>query len=627
MNKIKDITLSNFKFFGKKEIIKLDGKHLLLYGENGCGKSSIFWGLYTLLEASFKNSDETDKYFEPFEVSRESLVNIYAPQLSCIIESKKINSNSFIELKTMGNDSYKISIEDHGVCKNAALQESRKATDFINYQSVFKFQDFKNSETSNLYEVFTYSILPYINFNSFNLKGKDLSDGTSMWESYKKGPGTTINKKGDTILVYKHSKEYSDFLKFEKHFIGEFERLIDFINADENANSYIKKFGYNFKFSLTFTPPTHRKKDKKYEWTPFVVELKITEYNGIAVQINHPHTFLNEAKMSALAMAIRLSIIDFRINTVAQNALRVLVLDDMMISLDMSNRDSLLDLLLSEYSNKYQILFLTHDRHLFDFVNQKIKEHKQSNEWNLKEMHVTEDHGTNKESPIIIDSDSDSFAKVKKYYLANDFTTCALYIRKTLEEIITNVLPDEYCKNADGRFVELNILWKRLLQYTTSIPENIKQRFSTSRLTLLNPSAHYQKLSYPIYKRELYNAIKLIEDLNNIQISTKILLVDKNSILTFKHPSRDYSFQFRLKQDMIRGKEENPTCIIQSWQYNGIEFYDFINGAHGTPPKVLEPRFKKLIENLISIPELEITEEMFLEYTSIGFGSLNEALS
>lgn len=78
---------------------------------------------------------------------------------------------------------------------------------------------------------------------------------------------------------------------------------------------------------------------------------------------------------------------------------------------------------------------------------------------------------------------------------------------------------------------------------------------------------------------------------------------------------------------MIRGKEENPICIIQSWQYNNIEFYDFINGIHGTLPKVLEPRFKKMIENLISIPGLGINKDMFFKHTSIGLGSLEKALS
>ena len=146
-------------------------------------------------------------------------------------------------------------------------------------------------------------------------------------------------------------------------------------------------------------------------------------------------------------------------------------------------------------------------------------------------------------------------------------------------------------------------------------------------LTILNPSAHYQKLSYPIYKRELLDAIGLIEDIKHIPIKVKILLVDKDTHLKFIHPHQDYSFEFKLKQDMIKGKEMNPTCVIETWQYNGIALYDFVNGNHGTPPAVQEPRLNKMIGNLMNIPMLEITKEMFLQNTYLEKGTLEDALS
>ena len=102
MSKISTITLSNFKFFGKEEVINIGGKHLLLYGENGSGKSSLFWGIYTLLEASFKQSIETDKYFQPFGTNDESLVNVYAVKKICPITNKE-HCNSCIKIKTDNN--------------------------------------------------------------------------------------------------------------------------------------------------------------------------------------------------------------------------------------------------------------------------------------------------------------------------------------------------------------------------------------------------------------------------------------------------------------------------------------------------------------------------------------------
>ena len=623
MSKISQITLSNFKFFGKEEVINIKD-HLLLYGENGSGKSSLFWGIYTLLEASFKQPIETDKYFQAFGTNDESLVNIYATKKICPNTNKE-HCDSYIKIKSDNNTEYVLSLLDSTICGNANAQESRKATDFINYQSIFKFQDFKNSEPPDLYEVFNYSVLPYVTFPSFPIKGKTLTNAGLMWEEYKKGPGKTINYKGDTILVYKHSPEYKNFIAFEKHFNENFTKLIEFINA--HASDYVKKLGYDIKFELKYIPPTHIKKDKNYEWTAFHINLIITSYNGQIVQIKKPQSFLNEAKMSAIAVAIRLAIIDQRIGEAAPDALKVLVLDDLMISLDMGNRDKLMDLLLDDFANRYQILFFTHDRMLFDFVDYKIKQHKQNEKWLRKEMYVGEDDITKQEYPVIIDGECDSYIKAQKYYKAKDYVASALYIRKTLEEFIVNLLPKEYCKSADGKFIELNSLWKRLLKYSNSIPEDIKRRFSQSKLIVLNPSAHYQKLSFPIYRKELSDAIDLIKDLRALSISVRTLLIDTESTLVFKHPLQNYTFEFSLKHNMIRGVEENPLCIIKTWQYNDIEFYDFINKEPGNPSKHKECRFNKMIDNLSLIPELNITRDMFIKNTTIGKGTLEEALS
>lgn len=56
-----EIELKNFKFFYDSFTFPLDGKHIVLYGENGSGKSSIVWGLYTLMESHRKPIPEVQK--------------------------------------------------------------------------------------------------------------------------------------------------------------------------------------------------------------------------------------------------------------------------------------------------------------------------------------------------------------------------------------------------------------------------------------------------------------------------------------------------------------------------------------------------------------------------------------
>ena len=54
MYRIKEITLENFKFFYGNRKLDFERKHILLYGENGSGKSTIYWSIYTWLENAFK---------------------------------------------------------------------------------------------------------------------------------------------------------------------------------------------------------------------------------------------------------------------------------------------------------------------------------------------------------------------------------------------------------------------------------------------------------------------------------------------------------------------------------------------------------------------------------------------
>lgn len=62
---LQKIELKNFKFFKEPFTFPVKGKHILLYGENGSGKSSIVWGLYTLMESHRKQIPDIRKYFDP----------------------------------------------------------------------------------------------------------------------------------------------------------------------------------------------------------------------------------------------------------------------------------------------------------------------------------------------------------------------------------------------------------------------------------------------------------------------------------------------------------------------------------------------------------------------------------
>lgn len=580
MSKIKTIKINNFKFFTNNIPLELEGKHLLLFGENGSGKSSIYWALYTLFQAAIKDTiTDFQKYFKHPDNSEESLINIYAePNITNGVE----DYNSFIEVETTDNKTYRVSQLDTAINGDTEAIEVTMASDFLNYKVLYKFQDFWNGEQIDLADIFVGYILPYIKFTSFEIRDKQLSNAYEMWQEIRKGPGTTTNSKGKIIQVYKHSEEYRSFQRFSGHFENEMRSLIDFINA--NAPEILNELGYSIDFHLEYEPHTHHKKDVKYECAPFKIVLKITSYLGKTISIHRPQSFLNEAKFTAIAIAIRLAVLKKRINT-ETSVLKFIVFDDIMISLDMNNRDKLIEYLLSDkniFTKNYQLLFLTHDKNLYDFLYFKIKKLDSLDNWKRKEMFIGKDK--EKEYPIIIDSEIEFIDKAKKHFEANDYVAASIYIRKELEKIVRERLPDERKYESDGKFLSLQNLWDKMNERYNAvnkpIPEEINSLFKESKLFVLNPQAHYQNYSFPIYKIELEKAFKLIDKLNLVSIPERKILLAKGMELEFKHPTLNYTFKFKLLTDFCKdslntnSKSIYPKCKVIHWQFEDKDFFD-----------------------------------------------------
>lgn len=638
MSRIKSIHIHNFKFFDEQKAIDLGetGKHLLLYGENGSGKSSVYWALYTLFECAVKyDKDDIEKYFKHQEDHNQSLINIYANKIT--EADGKEHYNSFIKVKTTNNPAldYEVSLLNTDISGNPDAVEVNQASDFINYKVLYKFQDFWNGQPIDLAKIFEGYVLPYVRFAEYNLwREGTLQPRTSafeMWQEIQIGPGVTTNEKGKTIQVYKTSNENKQFDKFAKHFDNQFKDLIDFINA--NAPTMLKKLGYDIDFELKYHDHTHKKGYSRYDYDSFKIDLKITSYLGKAVNIHRPQSFLNEAKITAIAIAIRLTILKKRVNEEAPDVLKFIVFDDVMISLDMNNRDKLIDFLLDEQNNftkDYQLLFLTHDKNLFDFVSFKIKKLHDPAEWVFKEMYAGKDVASKKEYPILIDSDLEFIDKAKKYFDAKDYTAASIYIRKELEKIVNERLPAELKYKSDGTFLSLQTLWSnmtnRYLALGKSVSADIEKSFDETKLMVLNPQAHFQHISMPIYKVELEKAFDLVNDLKtNYPIPQYTLLLTKGMKLQFKHPTENYIFNFELLSDFYVDELGNvmtpkfPKCGVTDWQYNGTDFWDFPDNAAKIPAKQIEQRLEQIkarhIAN-VAVP-LDIDSDIFDSNTKI----------
>ena len=151
---IKEITLYNFKAFYGENTIKLDGKNLLLYGENGSGKSSIYWALYTLLQSSTKNEEDIKKYFEPS--GDEHLVNLNFTEPKVTIDpndnarlypiAESLRDDVKIEVILEDDTYFRLDCDGITTTNIDLLKGINRNSDFISHRLLINFYNFRNSK-------------------------------------------------------------------------------------------------------------------------------------------------------------------------------------------------------------------------------------------------------------------------------------------------------------------------------------------------------------------------------------------------------------------------------------------------------------------------------------------------
>jgi len=187
-------------------------------------------------------------------------------------------------------------------------------------------------------------------------------------------------------------------------------------------------FNYKVQIEFSFTGiGIQRWPNKRIEND--VVELKVKYYD---TDIPQHHTFLNEAKLSALALAIYFAALKQIPHD--KDKLNLLVLDDVLIGLDMSNRLPMLEIL-HEFFSDYQIVFLTYDRMWYEMVKTRLK----NSEWNSIELFSSyrreDEQNPGFEVPICAMSQT-YLERAKSYFEAHDYRGAVMYCRTAFEAMM-----------------------------------------------------------------------------------------------------------------------------------------------------------------------------------------------
>lgn len=537
MEKVKTISLENFKFFNGKVDVNLERKNLLLYGENGSGKSSIYWSLYTFLQSVFKLDDnDISKYFINGD---ESLRNKYCG----------INDRSGITLvfedDTEAKTERTISNNIINTKNDSKVKLTSLSSDFLNYKLLSEIYNFRNSQKINLFPLLTHEILEFITFREELIRHDGLpgTENAKDWWLYIKD--------GIIPRPKMNSNEYSIFI----HAVNLFNQELDFYLSSimEKLNAFLIDFKQNFSINYNYSSCTYddfiEGSTTKRNHKTIAPEIILVVENSMLPLgnniISKPHTFLNEAKLNIIALSLRLAMVSERLSKNPENNIsKLLVLDDLLLSLDMSNREIVLDILLTKFP-QFQILMLTHDKLFFEIANHKIHNLGLNDNWKKIEIYQSEVDGI--PQPYIKEFET-HLQKAEKFFHLKEYEISGNQLRKEAENFCKEFLPKRLTINDEYNILNLDSLIENVLKISSKSTRfyNLIMDLKKYKKFVLNASSHD---SYDIHKfnNEILGCLNTMKEIRKFRIETLFKKGDSFSFSLKTVYNNTYDFEISIK--------------------------------------------------------------------------------
>lgn len=538
MASIKEIEIEGFKAFPNKFNLALD-KNLLMYGENGSGKSSIYYALHALLQSVYK-SDQGAKYFK-HEDSEENLINIY--------KLDEIGNNGFMpHIKITLDNNHQWELNRNGLScipnnvNDSELRLLNKTSAFINYSYISRFRSARNSETTNLWNVFIKDILPfYVPAGTDKTLADTYYDLVANCYPYKvRNDIPNFNDNLSVFIDRINSKASNIFNQYFKE-NDEADILIEvkYVKDDDNINN-----PHHERFQLSFR---RQSAGRTYVWSYPKIGLHI-EVDNIIIQ--KPQSFFNEARLTAIALAIRFACLQ---NGNPQDG-QFLALDDMLISLDMSNRMKVIRYLLDDVADKYKIYLFTHDRLFYHTLKRIIETQYSKDEWNFGGLYLNDLN-----SPLKPEFMPETRSKIKDAhdaYKRHDYFRCGTLLRQSCELCLKELLPDSY-RIIENRQIGLTEN-KSLDQQILSLEEFCcKEKIDYAPFKdlkiykdlFMNATAH-NDITSPFYRNEIKRCLHAIEVLSQIKRTESINCEKDLSFSVVDSTNKKYTVRIRCRDDL-----------------------------------------------------------------------------
>lgn len=547
--KIKRIQINNYRAFlvnndqeSTRYTIDLpNGENLLIYGENGSGKSSLFRALKDFFNSAL-NADlafQKNLFYNPDDNEEQPCINITLEdesECSFSAETAKTNTHTIPVIA-------KASIVKGFVGYRDLLQ-----LHFRHYNNQPDLFSFFLGQTG----LFADMILPSPLQPANKISYKDL------WEKIQ------------------HTKIQNDISDYNTNVYAQFLEL------EDRANTLLKYFQKECDLKIEYQEMELQGEDLVLP----SISLKIKLFEK---ELPEHEEVLNEARLTALAISVYLAYV----LGLPATDLRILFLDDIFIGLDMTNRIPLLEILTKDEFDDgtsfrdFQIFLTTYDREWFNVAKPYLEG------WKKTEFYV-DNHSHNIERPFI--RKYDTYRERAEYHLTKgDYPACANYLRKAFEKELKRILPEnvlypgfngtsgdnsvitlskknfsisendnawfyklkeEEDTDVDTfRFISLQQMidqFKKLVnQY--EIPFLLIDELTGIKNRLLNPLSH-DDLTSSIFKAELITGFKILDELQKI-VSKVIISVKDSSAMQMYSIKTDYKndsyyYRFELRSNL-----------------------------------------------------------------------------